>query len=525
MAKREVYVTMPTSSFSSPGTYTVSIPSNGYNITVQVRGARGGRGGTDASAQGGDGGLTTLQNFTLTQNFGAKTITCYVGGRGGNGANNQPNAAGGGGGGGMSSGGRGGNAGDPPYSGGGGGGGGASGIAINGVNAICMGGAGGGGGASDNRNGGGAGNTSANASATSSVTPTNGGGGGDPGGTDGGGGGGGGGGDNGGGGGGPGQDNNRGGGGGGAGGSTYNSSLITTGSANTNQTDRDGFVSVSWLEAPATGSISASPQTVTSSTGTPSYSTAISWTSQYADTRTITSSAGETFSGLGTSGTLNITNLPQSNANGVSPATRTYTLTVTNPSGSNVYSVTVSAYNDNTPSNSWTTSFSNLDPVVVGQVLTLGTLSGVDMPTLISVSGAGNFVGSGGSFLASKLFNNGDVVQLKTNTLGFNTDVSGQTGIYGKTNTKTVTVTTPSGSFNVSVTTRAPRIREDFNYTNNINNYPYEDIDLIANAPTQYAASAQLDMNDIEIAQEIKVDKPDAQVSVNGGSWQNVRQI
>ncbi len=44
---------MPTVSRSSPGSQSFNIPSSGYNITATVRGARGGRGGNDAGANGG----------------------------------------------------------------------------------------------------------------------------------------------------------------------------------------------------------------------------------------------------------------------------------------------------------------------------------------------------------------------------------------------------------------------------------------------------------------------------------------
>ena len=145
------------------------------------------------------------------------------------------------------------------------------------------------------------------------------------------------------------------------------------------------------------------------------------------------------------------------------------------------------------------------------------------MPTTISTSGSGNFVGNGGSFSGSRNFNNGETVSLRTTTLPFNTDVSGKTGIYGKENSKTVSVSTPGGSFSVTVTTRAPRIREDFDYADNLDKYPYEDIDLIPNSPTEYLTTAQITANDIEIPMEIKVDKPDAQISINGSTWTNVR--
>ena len=517
---------MPTSTFTSPGAYNVSVPSNGYNIQITLRGARGGTGGTDASAQGGQGGTTSIQTFTVTQNFQARTFQLFVGARGSNGVNSQPNAAGGNGGYGFGAGGRGGNAGDPPYSGGGGGGGGASAAAVNNILIACKGGSGGGGGASDNRNGGGGGANAGIANASGSVSPTNGGQGGDPGGTDGGGGGGGGGGDDGGGGGGPGRDNSNGGGGGGAGGSSYNVSYVNSGAAFTSdgQTAMDGYASITWINAqPNIISFSASPNPQTSSNGVPSYSTTLSWNTQYADTLTLTSSAGESFNVTGQS-SKTITNLPQSNANGTSPATRSYTLSATNPSGTVTSSVSVSAYNDNTPSNSWTTSFSNIAPNTTID-LTLGTLSGVDMPCTISTSGNQNFVGSGGSFSGSRNFSNGQQVKLRTTSLPYNTDVTGETGIYGKPNPKTIQINTPGGSFNVTVSTAAPRINEIFNYANNVNQYPHEDIDLVTNSPTEFLTSAQIDANDIEIPMEIKVDQPDAQISINNGSWQNARQI
>ena len=277
---------------------------------------------------------------------------------------------------------------------------------------------------------------------------------------------------------------------------------------------------------PTVTSFSASPSSQNSSTGAPQYSTTLSFNSsgQNITSANIISSAGENWN-VGSSGTLPITNLPQSNANGTSPAQRTYSFRACNNGGCSPYTtITVNARNDNTPSNGWTTSFTNLQPSTLVTV-TLGTLAGVDMPTTISTSGSGNFVGSGGSFSGTKNFTNGSTVQLRTTTLPFNTDISGLTGIYGKVNNKTVTVTTPSGSFNVTIGTRAPRIREDFDYSSNINQYPHEDIDFITNTTTEYLTSAQINADDIEIDMEIKADQPDTQISINGGAWQNIREI
>ncbi len=518
---------MPSVSRSSQGSQSFNIPNNGYNIQATVRGGRGGRGGDDAEADGGSGGTTTQQTFQFKSNreFKARSFTISVGGPGDAGEDNQPNAQGGSGGGGLASGGRGGNAGDPPYSGGGGGGGGASGVYDAGTLVIVMGGSGGGGGASDNANGGDGGAQSTNASSTSGVSSSSGGGGGDPGGEDGGGGGGGGGGSNGGGGGRAGKDNNYGGGGGSAGGSRYNINYCNAGPYGGGNSNSSGYVLVTWDEAaPQINSFSASPNPQNSTSGLPQYSTKLSWGTSYATSVTLTSNAGESWSYGGGTNSKNITNLPQSSVPGNSPAKRTYTLTASNDGGSVNSSVTVNARNDNTLSNSWTTSFSNLNPSTVVD-LTIGTCGGIDMTTTVSASGAGNFVGSGGSFAGSKNFTNGQTVQLRTTTLPYNTDVSGETGIYGKTNSKTVSVSYPGGSVNITVTTAAPRIREDFDYADNIDRYPYEDIDLITNSPTEHLASAQITADDIEIPMEVKVDKPGAQVSINGGGWQNVRSI
>ena len=277
---------------------------------------------------------------------------------------------------------------------------------------------------------------------------------------------------------------------------------------------------------PTVTSFYATPNPQNSSNGTPQYSTALVFNSSGLGITSahVASSIGETWV-VGSSGTLGIGNLPQSNANGTSPAQRTYSFKVCNNRGCSPWSsVTVSARNDNTPSNGWTTSFSNLEPSTLLD-LTIGTCSGIDMPTTISTSGAGNFIGSGGSFAGSKNFTNGQTVQLRTTTLPCNTDISGETGIYGKNNSKTVSISYPGGSADIIVTTKAPRISEDFDYADRKDEYPHEDIDLITNSPTEHLVSDQIEANDIEIPMEIKVDKPDAQVSINGGGWQDVRSM
>ena len=269
----------------------------------------------------------------------------------------------------------------------------------------------------------------------------------------------------------------------------------------------------------------ATPNPQNSTSGTPQYSTTLRWSSVNGTSATITSSAGESW-GVGTSGSRPINNLPQSTAGSNSPRSRSYSLSVSNPNSSKSASTSVSVRNDNTPSNGWTTSFTNLNPNTL-YTLTIATLSGVDMPTTISAAGSGNFVGNGGSFSGSRNFTNGQSIQLRTTSLPFNTSMSGvgSNATYGNTNSKTVTVNYPGGSKSITITTKAPVVKETFDYADNKNKYPYEDIDLITNTPLEFTTSAQITADDIEIAQEVKLDKPDAQVSINNGTWQNVREI
>ncbi len=272
---------------------------------------------------------------------------------------------------------------------------------------------------------------------------------------------------------------------------------------------------------PTITSFYAIPEIQNSSNGIPQYSTTLVFNSSGLGI----TSANINGVGVGSSGTSWINDLPQSNANGTSPAQRNYTFTVCNNRGCVSSTITVKAYNDNTPSNDWTTSFTNLDPDTM-YTETLGTLAGVDMPTTISTSGS-NFVGKNGSFGGSINFNNGDIVQLRTTSSPFNTSMSGvgANATLGNTNSKTVPVTTPSGTFNVTFTTRAPVVKEVFDYADNKDQYPHEDIDLITNNPQEFTTSSVIEANDIEIAQEIKVDKPDAQVRINNDPWQDVRSM
>ena len=271
----------------------------------------------------------------------------------------------------------------------------------------------------------------------------------------------------------------------------------------------------------------ASPNPQTSGNdGIPNYNTTLNWNVTNAATLTLTSSAGESWNVLGDT-SRNITNLPQSTGSG---AERTYTLTATNIAGSEVdKTVTVTVTNDRTPSNSWTTEFNNLDPGT-SYTKKLGTLSGIDMIIKVSSPSSGVFFGksTSGGFANPQSFVNGDDVYIRMDTLPFNTSISavGSNATFGNTNTKTVSVSVGGlSAFDVNYITKAPRIKETFDYDGEIGAYPEPDIDLITNSPDQYGVTQTLLMDDIEIDMEIKADDPNTQVKIGNGVWQNIREI
>jgi hypothetical protein len=296
-----------------------------------------------------------------------------------------------------------------------------------------------------------------------------------------------------------------------------------------------------FVPIPTINSFVASPSTQSSgSNGTPAYDTILSWTTTNGSngSASITSSAGETFTVSSLGGTLNITNLPQSTAGSTSPATRTYTLTVKNELNESVTStITVSAYNDNVP-NDFTlpatttigTSLSSLEPNIEYKVLSPG-ISGIDMITAVSSLSAGLDLSLDGASWASTVFiTNNQAFYLRFTSQPFNTDPSGLTNPI----TYNYKVGTLSKSF--TATTRAPDVGEFFDFGNATTNYPYPDIDQVANTPSQYIQSPTVytvgdsgKPPDAEIPVEIKVSDPNAQIritpagSIIPGSWQTPR--
>ena len=105
------------------GNHTITIPDDATNVSIRIRGAAGGSGGSDVGGSGGSAGQGRVGKFSMAD--GGRTLTINVGSRGSNGARAQNGGAGSGGDTSVSGGdgGRGGNTGTNDASGGGGGGG------------------------------------------------------------------------------------------------------------------------------------------------------------------------------------------------------------------------------------------------------------------------------------------------------------------------------------------------------------------------------------------------------------------
>ena len=229
-----------------------------------------------------------------------------------------------------------------------------------------------------------------------------------------------------------------------------------------------------------------------------------------------------------------ITNLPQSTAG--TTARRKYTLTASIGSESVSESIFVYVTNDRTFTNSWTTSFTGLEPLTE-YTKKIGTLSGTDMVVKISCPTTGvQFSSSDGvsaSYANPQYFDPGSDVYIKMTTKDFNTDLSMINGnnSFGSTNNKTVSVTVlGNDAFDVTYQTRAPRIKPSFDFDGNSGVYPYDDIDLISNNPqpniqTQTVEIKENKTNGIEIAVPIETDNSNIQVKLGNGSWQNIQAI
>ena len=546
-------------------TYTsntsINIPSDAGNVTVAIVGARGARGGNDASQPGGNRGDGRTGTFILS-NFTARDLTFSIGAAPTtNGPSNCANCRGIFGIG-LVNGGFGGRSGGSGSSGGGGGGGGATGVYDSVANKwiIVAGGGGGGGGASHPRLPGFEGNDGSSwntglidsliGAGLNGVTQ----------GGDGGGGGGGGGGAGGGAGGNSGRDHpppgfNTGGRnaeGGMGGTSRYDSSYATlvngSSSLNTSEASPNGSVGVSYtLYTPEIVSFIANPNPQNSgNAGVPQDTTTLQWNCKDGNLLEIykldplpsliyTDSTSSIFEQ--TTGTLNVDTNLQSVAGTNSPATITYTLKFYAGNVSTTQNLTISVRNDNTPNDfnlpSTTTSgvnINNLEPNTQYQIQS-PPITGIDMITSVVTTSAGLEVSTNGSNWSSVAYiSNSQTFFLRFTSQPFNSDPNGAIN----SRTYNYTVGTLSKSFTIS--TRAPDISEIFDFGDSSVNYPYPDIDQITNTPSQYMTSPTVVVMgdsgtppDAEIPVEIKVNNPNVQIRIKPqgsavfGNWQTPR--
>ena len=537
------------------GKQTLDIPSNARDIKMTVTGSRGGSGGYDSDDQGGDGGTGRKGDFEFKSAYDFKgfKLEVWMGKKGGDGEDEKTGSGGGSAGdSGQAPGGKGGDTAPYPYSGGGGGGGGATVVKYSDPDTnsriiVCAGGGGGAGGASRNRPGD-DGKNAPSFSADNSISVSSGGAGqtqdkcnGDP--NDGGGGGGGGGGAGGGGGGLGGSDDNfcsqrsKGGEGGG---SEYSSTYLSKKSDES--TDDSGEIEVEWEEiTPEISTWKSDPENQYSVLGTPMYSHTLEWSGKDYDwagykkveidgqavTRAYTETTNTT--------SIDIDNLSQTNADTNSPRKTKWLLTlcIGGKDGQCVdKKITVKHKNDNKPSNTWTTKFTGLEPNTT-VIKKIGTLDGVDMPTIITTDTNGVTFSQystdiGGDFDVSYTFENGNNVYIRATTANWNTDVSGlsSTDEYGKTNSIFLNVQ-PGGktAFNVEFETKAPKIKETFNYGNVTGKYPHPDIDLINNSPSNEMVTNEVTINDLDIPRPFRSSNNKIKISINNGNWKNVENL
>lgn len=335
-----------------------------------------------------------------------------------------------------------------------------------------------------------------------------------------------------------GQNGGTGGGGGGAPGSSwtssagskYNSNLATVSGSvvGTN----DPFITVSylsWIPEIVSNDFYASPNPQTSGNdGTPNYNVTIYFAINNWQYAVLTGNGvNETFY-PGDTLSYTDTNLPQSVQDSDSPASVTYTLTAYAGSESDTKNLTVEVTNDNDPSNSWTTSHSNLDQITEYR-LNIGTLAGIDMVTQVSTAETGvQFAASqNGSYSNPQYFTNNQTVWMKVTTLPYNTDLTGvsYTANVGNPNTKPVTVVAGTDTVVIDVITKPPVIKEVFDYDGNEGADPYEDIDFNADPATEYVVSQTIGLDDIQIPVEVQTDDPNVQIKINTQDWKSIQEI
>ncbi len=291
---------------------------------------------------------------------------------------------------------------------------------------------------------------------------------------------------------------------------------------------------------PEINSFSANPNPQTSPTGVPTYTSTLNWqVSDFQYSRV--TGPGVDFTTSNNPASLGIT-LPQSNADGTSPACNTYTLTVYAGSQSVSQNLQVCAFNDDdiTTINIGTTGqpFGNpidgLEPNTVYYVQV--TWTGTDMPILCESPQSGTSVSINAlNWSNSIICPDGNPLYVRFTSLPFNTSTAvggggGGDPIVGSPNPKTINFEVGGVQYSFVATTRPPVIEENFDQEGlplSPDAYPNPDIDtVVPDVNLPFVTTNEINANDIEIPVEIKTDLADAQVQINNdGVWRDMREI
>ena len=266
------------------------------------------------------------------------------------------------------------------------------------------------------------------------------------------------------------------------------------------------------------------------------------WTSANAD-------AGVSISGVGSvSGSPVVVNtgLQSNPCGGSSPAQRSYTITAcSGPAFTYAGTIcvsettTVSVFNDLIPNDfsvpSTTTSgvsLGNLEPNTT-YIMQIGTPTCFDVGVPFTSLSAGLDVSLNSvSWTSSIIINSGQAPFVRFTSQPFSTNPT------GATNSRSYSFSIDGITKSFTATTRVPDVGELFDFGDSTVNYPFPDIDTVANTPQAYITSPTTVVMgdsgrppDAEIAVEIKTNNPDVEIRVKPsgnatfGSWQGTRSI
>lgn len=198
--------------------------------------------------------------------------------------------------------------------------------------------------------------------------------------------------------------------------------------------------------------------------------------------------------------------------NGISPATKTYTLTAKGPGGEVSVELVGRVYNDWCPSDLTVPNPALTDlEEKTDYIFNLGTVSGIDMIVLGTPTNCQISVNFGGFTASSVLVSAGDNIRVKMKSAEFNQTTTGkQIGEQlGYPNPKTGSVTIGCETFEFTYTTRGPVIKENnFDFGDLVEQIPNQG----PNDPWQYTGDEDpkpyLQSPDTVIIEDIEITRP-----------------